>query len=254
LVLYFSFDEPPKSGVVRDESGSGNDGQAVNVSWTAQGRRGGAFQFSRMNSYITGSNRPSLNPAQITVAAWIKTSYSDNVYRRIFDKGCAEGFALSEGGDFYWIRTNNTQILRAHFQNTGQLVWEIGDGPNNHALISTGKRMDDGQWHHLAATYDGAVQRFYLDARLFTNFLWQGRVPDNNYDLTIGANRSNPESSAPGELGASFNGLMDEVMMFNRALSPDEVRQLYELPSAPKAMASSAPAPANAGASPAGQR
>ena len=116
--------------------------------------------------------------------------------------------------------------------------------------------MDDGLWHHLAATYDGAVQRFYLDAQSFTNVAWQGRVPTNNYDVTIGANHSNAASSgrAPGEVGASFDGLMDEVMMFNRALSPDEVRQLYELPSAPSAAAGRAAAPANAGASPAGQR
>ena len=251
LVLYFSFDEPPKNGVVRDESGSGNDGRAVNVQWTAQGRRGGAVQFSRMNSYITVSNRPSLNPEQITVAAWIKTRYADNVYRRIFDKGCAEGFALSEGGEFQqWLQQ-------------GQLLWQIGFLTNkigyitnsDHAIHSTGKRMDDGLWHHLAATYDGAVQRFYMDAQLFTNILWQGRILANNYDLTIGANRSNPERGpAPGEVGASFDGLMDEVMMFNRALSPDEVRQLYELPSAPSAAAGRAAAPANAGASPAGQR
>jgi len=94
LVLYFSFDEPPKSGVVRDESGSGNDGWVVNARWTVQGQRGGAFQFSRTNSYITVPNQPSLNPSQITVAAWIKTSYSDSVYRRILDKGCMEGWAV----------------------------------------------------------------------------------------------------------------------------------------------------------------
>jgi len=233
LVLYFSFDQPPANGVVRDESGTGNDGKAVNVRWIAQGRRGGAFQFSRMNSYITVSNRPSLNPAQITVAAWIKTSFSDHVYRRIFDKGCWEGFALSVGGDFYYSSTGNTQI---HIDNTGQIVWETGSGPTiRHAVASTGRHVDDGRWHHLAATYDGAVQRLYLDGQLLsTELLWQGRIQANNYDLTIAGNRSNPNGSyGRGEAGASFDGLMDEVMMFNRALSPDEVRQLYELPSAP---------------------
>jgi len=90
-------------------------------------------------------------------------------------------------------------------------------------------RIDDGFWHHLAGTYDGAVQRLYLDGQLLSDGpLWRGGIPINNYDLTIAANRSNPASSAPGEVGASFDGLIDEVMIFNRALSQEEISQLYE--------------------------
>jgi hypothetical protein len=222
LVLYFSFDEAPKNGVVRDESGAGNNGKAVNVQWTAQGRRGGAVQFSRANSYITVSNRPALNPAQLTLAAWIKTSYADKVYRRIFDKGAAEGFALSVGGDFYYT------AIQRHIQQMGLIVWQIEGAPQ---AQSTAHRVDDGRWHHLAATYDGNTQRLYLDGQLSsTDLRWTGVIPANKYDLTLGANRSNPETSpSPGEAGAAFDGLMDEVMMFNRALSAEEIRQLFDL-------------------------
>jgi hypothetical protein len=45
------------------------------------------------------------------------------------------------------------------------------------------------------------------------------------YDLTIGADRSNP---APEEAGPSFNGLMDDVMMYDRALLPNEIKALYD--------------------------
>ena len=218
LVLYFSFDEPPKNGVVRDESGTGNDGRAVNARWTAQGRRGGALQFDRTNSYVTVPNRPSLNPAQITIAAWIKTSYSGGVWCRIFDKSFDKGFALSDGGD----------VQQYHAK--GQLDWEIGGSSGDSKAVreinSRPLRIDDGRWHHVAGTYDGTVQRLYLDGELLSQERrWKGRVPANNYDLTIAANRSDP---AADEVGASFDGLIDEAMMFNRALSPDEVRQLYE--------------------------
>ena len=225
LVLFFSFDDPPKNGVVRDESGTGNNGQAVNARWTAQGRRGGALQFDRTNSYVTVPNRPSLNPAQITVAAWIKTSYSGGVWCRIFDKSFDEGFALSDGGD----------VQQYHAK--GQLDWEVGWPNHNpktsHDVNSKPLRIDDGRWHHVAGTYDGAVQRLYLDGELLSfERRWQGRVPANNYDLTIAGNRSDP---AADEVGASFDGLIDEAMMFNRALSPEEIRQLYELPASPGA-------------------
>jgi hypothetical protein len=84
--------------------------------------------------------------------------------------------------------------------------------------------------------------------------LWRDGILANNCDLTIGANRCNPESSLePGEAGDSFDGLMDVVMMFNRALAADEVRQLYGLAAAPSATAIRVSARANAGASPAGQ-
>jgi len=250
LVLYFSFNKAPEDGLVRDESGAGNDGRVVNVLWTAQGRRGGAFQFSRSNSYITVPNNASLNPPRITLAAWVKTSYSDDAYRRIFDKGCWEGFALSEGGDYY----GNDKL---HYRNTGQLIWEIGGGTSvPHSIGSQKQRIDDGLWHHMAATYDGAVQSIYLDGLMLpAQGRWRGGIPANHYDLTIAANRSNPASSpAPGAAGASFDGLMDEVMMFNRALSPAEVHQLYQLSSSPEAAANPLPASATAGASEPGQR
>jgi Protein kinase domain/Concanavalin A-like lectin/glucanases superfamily/Domain of Unknown Function (DUF1080) len=211
LVLYFNFDEPPKNGVVPDESGSGNAGHVVNAQWTTQGRHGGAMQFSRSNSYITVPNRPSLNPAQITVAAWVKTSYSDNVWRRIFDKAYAKGFALSEGGDYQ------------SYHNQGQLVWEA----DKHDVESRQHRLDDGWWHHVAGTYDGTVQALYLDGQLLTmERIWSGGISANNYDLTIGANHSTLDNN--DEFNASFDGLIDEVMMFNRALSSDEIRQLYD--------------------------
>ena len=55
-----------------------------------------------------------------------------------------------------------------------------------------------------------------------------GKIARTDYDLTIGANRSNPDG-AFGEIGASFNGMMDDVMMFNRALSAEEVQILFKL-------------------------
>jgi len=212
LILYFSFDEPPKEGVVHDESGTGNDGQAVGATWTPEGRRGGALQFARTNSYVRVPNRPSLNPPQITMAAWVKTSYSDMIWRRIFDKSWDQGFALSDGGE------------TDRYHQRGRLIWEIG-----HHSCESQNRFDDGAWHHVVGTFDGTVQRLYLDNQQLghSSHSWVGRVAENTYDLTIAGNRSDPDPKF-GEVGASFDGLIDEVMIFNRALSPDEIRQLYE--------------------------
>jgi len=211
LILHFDFDGAPLAGKVADQSGHGNDGQMVNVALVKDGHSGGAARFALNDSYITVPNNEELNPRFLTVAAWIKTSYSDKVWRRIFDKCYSKGFALSEGGD------------QLQWHHKGKLEWETGVGTGGLSQ----QRLDDGLWHHVAATYDGVEAKVYLDG-------WPvgkpghkvGELKHTDYDLTIGANRSNPDG-AYGEIGASFNGLMDDVMMFNRALSDDEIQTLF---------------------------
>jgi hypothetical protein len=212
LILHFDFDGVAVDGKAADKSGHGNVGQIVNVVFVKDGHQGGAAKFALSDSYITVPNNDEINPRRLTVAAWIKTSYSDKVWRRIFDKCYSKGFALSEGGDV------------KQWHHKGLLEWETGVGAGG----LSGQRIDDGQWHHVVATYDGVDAKIYMDG-------WPagkpahkvGELKRNDYDLTIGANRSNPDG-AYGEIGASFNGMMDDVMMFNRALSDDEVQTLFK--------------------------
>ena len=190
--------------------------------------KGGAAKFALNDSYITVPNNEELNPRRLTVAAWIKTSYSDRVWRRIFDKCFSKGFALSEGGD------------QKQWHHKGKLEWETG-------VVYGGlsqQSMDDGQWHHVAATYDGLDAKVYMDGWLVGKPGHKaGEMPHTDYDLTIGANRSNPDG-AGGEIGASFNGLMDDVMMFNRALSDEEIQTLLKSQGGVLGMQPAQPAPA----------
>ncbi len=212
LILYFDLDSAPVGGKVADKSGHGNDGQIVNVTFVKDGHQGGAAKFALNDSYITVPNNESLNPRRLTVAAWVKTSYSDKIWRRIFDKCFSKGFALSEAGD------------QQQWHRKGLLDWETGVG----AFAGSQRRIDDGQWHQVVGTYDGVEAMAYIDG-------WPvgkpgrkvGEIARTDYDLTIGANRSNPDG-ASGEIGDSFNGLMDDVMMFNRALSEDEIQTLFK--------------------------
>jgi DNA-directed RNA polymerase subunit RPC12/RpoP len=228
LVLYFDFDKAPVAGKVPDLSGQGNDGEAVNVQWVADGHRSGSIVFGLTNSYITVPNNDNLNPRCLTVAAWIKTSYSDNVWRRIFDKCYSKGFALSEGGDYQQIH------------NKGKLEWETGVVYGGQSQQS----IADGQWHHVVGTYDGTGATVYLDGLPVGKPGHKvGELPHTPYDLTIGANRSNPDA-ALGEVGASFNGMMDDVMMFNRALSAEEIQALFKSQGGTLGAQSTQPAPA----------
>jgi len=205
LLLRYSFDQQPVNWTVPDVSGQHNNGRAVNVQWVPDGHRGGSALFGLTNSYIHVPNDKSLNPTRLTLAAWIKTSYHDNTWRRIIDKGYGHGFDLTMGGNYD----------KGRWQ--GQAVFETAT-----ASVFSGLRVDDGRWHHVAGVFDGRLLIIYVDGNPLAGVGEKGEPIPTMYDLTIGANHSNP---SPADSG-SFNGQMDDVMMYSRALSDTEIHAL----------------------------
>src|ERR1700690_2407973 len=100
LILHFTFDQDAPGGKVTDVSGQGNNGKASGVRWTPDGKNGGAYEFTADGDQIVVANNKSVNPKQMTLAAWIKTSYTDDKWRRIFDKSYTQGYALSIAADW----------------------------------------------------------------------------------------------------------------------------------------------------------
>jgi RNA polymerase sigma factor (sigma-70 family) len=199
-----------RGGKITDNSGKENHGVAAGVHWTADGQRGGAYEFTADGDEIVISNNKSLNPKQLTLAAWIKTSYTDDKWRRIFDKSWDQGYDLTMGGDWHGLSYR------------GQVGIEIGPRLK---FIRSGIVVADGKWHHVAGTFDGNEEIVYVDGRpMGSPVPWKKPVPSNSFNLIIGSNRSTPSE----ESGLSFIGLIDEPMMWNRALSANEVAFLYQ--------------------------
>jgi RNA polymerase sigma factor (sigma-70 family) len=199
-----------RGGKITDNSGKENHGVAAGVHWTADGQRGGAYEFTADGDEIVISNNKSLNPKQLTLAAWIKTSYTDDKWRRIFDKSWDQGYDLTMGGDWHGLSYR------------GQVGIEIGPRLK---FIRSGIVVADGKWHHVAGTFDGNEEIVYVDGRpVGSPVPWKKPVPSNSFNLTIGSNRSTPSE----ESGLSFIGLIDEPMMWNRALSTNEIAFLYQ--------------------------
>jgi thiol-disulfide isomerase/thioredoxin len=195
LVLCYDF-EPPAGGRIRDRSGHGNDGLPVNVQFIKDETRGDGASFGGTDSYITVPNRKDLGPAQFTLSVWIKTSVRDRAARVIFDKGSGQGFDLSMGGD------------RKGRSFPGQISFDSGQ-----SWILSGVRVNDGQWHHVVGTYDGTHAWVYVDGWQMSRLgRWDGDPGSTSPDLTI---------------GASFNGAMADLMMFDRVFTAEGVRALY---------------------------
>jgi hypothetical protein len=208
LVLYLPFDKPDDKGVVHDESGAGNDGHVFGAQWVAEGRFGGAYRFSITNltDRIVIPNSDMLNPDNITLAAWIRTADRDGFWNRILDKDFRNAYCLDLGGDFKG---------KAH---RGKLEFECSAGD-----LETARTLDDNRWHHVAATFDGRTVCSYIDgAGLSRPARTPGPLRKSTWDLCIGNTVVDYDT---GEFLA-FDGLIDEVRIYNRALSAAEIKAL----------------------------
>lgn len=212
LVLHFTFDQDETMSSVTDTSGSGNAGKVSGAHWTTDGHNGGAYEFAADGDEIVVPNSKALNPKQLTLAAWVKTSQADAIWRRIFDKSYSRGYALSVAGDWQ--------------KNKWRGLASLEIGPGDHLLL-TKTMVADGQWHQLVTTCDGAEEVLYVDGRPEARLHWNnpGRVGPTDFDLVIGCNRSNLNED---DLGKSFRGTIDEPMMWDRALTAREVAFLFE--------------------------
>jgi hypothetical protein len=80
-----------------------------------------------------------------------------------------------------------------------------------------------GKWTHLAATYDNRVMRLYVDGELVGELPRGGKVTPGTADLTVG-------SYAPGHARAFFEGILDEVAIWDRPLSAVEIQERAKPP------------------------
>ena len=234
LVLYFPFDED-SGDIVRDASGNGNDGKVTGARYTPAGRIGGAYAFRGgpdSGDFIVVSNSPSLNTPcetkQITLAVWIKPDSLPFEFPDVFCKGGNQPPAAHGGYEVY---------LNSHGDNDVCFSSGFFNFYPHHA---NGKWVNHhlGEWIHLAVTLDVAAGKRCL----YVNGAPTG---DEYDDVAPGRSLADALAAVPNDLyigapdprhhpnRAWFDGLIDEVMIFNRALSAEEVVGLYRRESTP---------------------
>lgn len=208
LVLHFNFDKADAAGTLPDGSGQNNAGKATGAKWTSSGKKGGGYELTPATSSIRVANSPSLTVKQTTLSAWFKITKSDPSPRRILNRGKDGAFSLSIGGD---PKDTNSQ---------GKLAVRINDRP----VCLSDNVVADGLWHNAVATFDGKEVRLYIDGQPQKQVApcAADSVPGTG-DLTIGTVKP---GSTPQQGAQSVDGIVDEVMVFNRALSADEIKAM----------------------------
>jgi len=200
LVGYWDFDEG--SGTIAgDRSGNGNTGTIYGATWV-DGKFGKALSFDGVDDYVQVSHNPSLSITDaITIEAWIKPSSLTPVYQEILSKGGD----YNSNNDNYDIYLHYTRVA-IHWKND---VYESLTG----ILINT--------WTHIAITIDvpNLISKMYINGNLDKTFTIT-TVPEAN---------TNPLVIGKYIIGSPypFNGLIDEVRIYNRALSEEEIKAHY---------------------------
>jgi RHS repeat-associated protein len=185
-----------------------NNGTLQEGAGFTDGMVGQAFSVDGVSSYVSIPNSPSLDAftSTITIELWLK---SDQFY--------SDWAGIVTKGNSSW------QLQATPGANTVDFNISVSAGS-----LSGSRNVNDGQWHHVAAVYDGTNMFLYVDGTLDVSQPATGFIPQNNDPLCIGANaKAYVNSCNCNELGYFFNGLIDEVSIYNRALSSNEIAAIY---------------------------
>ncbi|GEM_PF-5491000 len=184
----------------------GNNGLNTGATQSSNGYYNRSYNFNGLSSYISVSNL-NFDKNQFTVSAWILSANS----------------SLSQGiVEFTRSTTGNGNIYRR-----GLLIGGLGR-PNivysngNARRVTDTIDIRDGQWHHLVASYNGTDPAVYIDGSQKTLDAEAVVVNgENPLQLRIGKTLSNASGTE------FFNGTIDDVRIYDRALTSDEVLELY---------------------------
>jgi hypothetical protein len=193
LVAAYGFTEGSGT-TVADASGTGNGGVISGATWTASGKYGSALVFNGTSALVTINDAASLRlTTAMTLEAWVYPTAVSNVWRDVIYKADAN----------YCIEASTDNSSRPAVGGTfsGPLY-----GPA--ALAANA-------WTHLAVTYEGTTLRFYVNGAQVASQAQTGNIATSANPLQIGGDSL---------YGLYFQGRIDEVRVYNRALSAAEIQ------------------------------
>jgi hypothetical protein len=205
LVAWWKLDDGT-GDVATDSAGSGHDGTLVGDTTWADGKIGAALVFDGNDDYIEIGKDPDFDITnQITVAAWIKGNAFDREWQTVISKG-----------DSSWRLQRNQNKGSLEFACTGVVV----PGTRWSNILGT-VDVNDGQWHHIAGTYDGSQVCLYVDGTLdVSSNSIGGSIKITDQPVLIGENAEKPKRF--------WNGLIDDVRVYSYALSTADIEDLCE--------------------------
>ncbi|MBF9018794.1 LamG domain-containing protein [Oceanispirochaeta sp. M2] len=212
-VSFWKFDE--NRGVTAYDSIGSNDGVIHGASW-ASGHNGSALSFDGVDDYVqtTSGNGIDVHGQALTLEAWVKWTVDPSTQASwaniLFKK------ADSTWGPHYQLQ-----------HNSGNRFFEFVVSTENkvNAYIQSSTSPQEGEWYHVVGVYDGSEILIYVNGVLENSKTVVGNLlTGENNPLYIGSNQN---------AGRYFNGVIDEVGIYNNALNASEVLARYNVDSLP---------------------
>jgi hypothetical protein len=202
-VAGWSFNEASGTSAT-DSSGNGNTATLVNGVARTTGNYGGGLTFDGVNDYITVPNSSSLNIAGsgLTLSMWIKP------------QALAGGDSVVLGK--FWNATMTSPYYQYGLELTGGTVPNFFIGTTGGPLsASMGSALALNQWSYLAVVFDGSQVKYYVNGVLVTTASLPATITARTNPFGIGADANTQQF---------FKGSLDEVRIYNRALTAQEVQ------------------------------
>jgi hypothetical protein len=207
LVAAYAFNEGAGT-TVSDASGNGNNGTINGATWTTEGRLGGALSFDGVSSVVQVPSSASLNVSSaMTLEAWIFPTASQSGWRTIMQREV----------DAYFLNASNDDSGPLRPAGGGTFDGTV-------AFVAGATANPVNAWTHVALSHDGTTLRLYMNGVQTASQTGVGGIQTNDNPLRIGGN---------SPYGEFFQGLIDEVRVYNRALSQSEIQIDMDTPVAP---------------------
>ncbi len=220
LVAHYSF-----NGNANDESGNGNHGVVNGGVTYEQGVSGQSVRLNGTDSYIRIPNPSQKFDAQYTITAWVLTEGKGGALasKYSWNTSVARGFGLfstSESGDVDCF-TGSTFFPVTLFDSYFTL------------FLFPSYTMPINKFEYISAVYDGGNVKLYINGLAVSEKNVQhGNTLENSYDILIGTYfENNGTSVVANRIQRTFSGLIDELCIYNRALSESEIKELYTVAS-----------------------
>ncbi len=202
LVAWWRLDEG-SGATASDSSGNGNDASFEgSPTWVQAGKLGSALKFNGSSDYLAAPDSESLdiNSDQLSIAAWVNGEdwpAANHVLRKVADTGT---------GAIYMLRVQ-PDTVRVYL-NT----------PAGDTIVDGTTVLVPNEWAHIALVYDGAQARVYVNGLLDGSMDVSGEITQSDNELRIGR----------GEPAGYFMGMIDDVRLYNHALTEDELLSAME--------------------------
>jgi hypothetical protein len=213
LVAAYSFNEGTGT-TVADASGNGNTGTIVGAAWTTAGKYGTALSFNGISSYIDLGNPASLKlTGSMTLSAWVMATGNPP----------DDGQIISKADNFSGWQLKSSP-------DTGPHTFGVSISPNGTSWVQrySATTRSLSTWYHVAGVYDAAarVLNIYVNGVLDSGVL-AGTVPASQFNAASNVNIGRRTG------GFYFKGTIDEVRVYNVALTQAQIQADMNTPIGP---------------------